>query len=53
MNNQEKEVLMSIYSDIQTLIIDKNKDDNKYYYDLIINNLKDIIKGKYDKGGLK
>ena len=49
MNKKELEILNIINKDIQTLKIDFKDSDNKYYYNLVIGNLEDIIKGKYKK----
>jgi hypothetical protein len=40
-----KDILKVILEDVERLNLDLNKDDNKYYYDLIRGNLKDLIKG--------
>ena len=39
-----KEILKTILKDIETLNINKELDNNKYYYNLIIGNLKDLTK---------
>ena len=40
-----KQILKVILRDVETLNIDLKKDSNKYYYDLVTGNLKDLIKG--------
>ena len=48
MNSEELEILHIVLNDIQTLNIDLTLDDNKYYYELIIGNLKDLLNKKYE-----
>ena len=48
MNIYEDELVRVILRDIETLNIDLTLDDNKYYYDLIVDNLKDLLNKKYE-----
>ena len=42
-NNKDKEVLKTIKHDVECLVIDRNQDDNRYHYDLAIENLSNLI----------
>lgn len=43
MEKKTHEILLSIKHDINCLVLDFDKDDNKYHYDLAVGNLSDLI----------
>ena len=49
MNEKEKEILNVVLDDVYTLNIDLEKDDNKYYFNLVVGNIKDLLKDVYDE----
>ena len=47
LNKKELEILKVIKKDIGFLNIDRFKDDNQYYLNLIKGNILDLLRGKY------
>lgn len=45
LHKDQRNILKVILRDVESLNIDLDKDNNRYYYDLIIGNIKDLING--------